>query len=145
MQPLVVLAELFPSLLVQTASCVAGDCMLTKHCRKVLDSILSLPTHQHFGAFRLVDLSAKTGLSFQEVLSACKELDKDGLAELRIIHIMDIQQIPESITLTEPGLNYKAMLRAQRLAYIADKWTDIIACIISIIALIVSIHTALSN
>ena len=67
------------------------------------------------------------------------------MAELRIIHIMDIQQIPESITLTEPGLNYKAMLRAQRLAYIADKWTDIIACIISIIALIVSIHTALSN
>lgn len=67
------------------------------------------------------------------------------MAELRIIDIRGVQQIPESITLTEPGLNYKAILTKQRLDYIADKWTDIAACIISIIALIVSIHTALSS
>lgn len=48
-------------------------------------------------------------------------------------------------TLTEPGLNYKSILTKQRLDYIADKWTDITACIISVIALIVSIHTALSS
>lgn len=119
--------------------------MLTKHCRKVLDTILSLPTHQRLNSFRIVDLSEKTGLPFPETLCACKELDSDGLAELNIVCLRNGQQIPESIVLTEPGLNYKALLRAQRLNYIADKWTDIVACIISIIALIVSIHTALSN
>ncbi len=119
--------------------------MLTKHCRKVLDTILSMPAKQQLDSFRLVDLAAKTGLSFREVLSACKELDKDGMAELRIIDIRGVQQIPESITLTEPGLNYKSILTKQRLDYIADKWTDITACIISVIALIVSIHTALSS
>lgn len=61
------------------------------------------------------------------------------MAELRIVYHRNGQQIPESITLTEPGLNYKAMLMEQRLAYIADKWVDILASIVAVFSLIVSI------
>ena len=113
--------------------------MLTKHCRKVLDTILALPALQRLKSYEIVDLSEETGLSFPETLCACKELDRDGLAELRIVSLRNGQQIAESITLTEPGLNYKAMLRAQRLAYIADKWVDILASIVAVCSLIVSI------
>lgn len=119
--------------------------MLTKNCKIILKHIVSLPGTNRFTTQRITDLAQGTGLSFEEALSACKELSKDGLAELKILHLRNGQEISESITLTEPGLNYKVMLRAQRAAYIADKWTDIIACIISVISLIISIHTALSN
>ena len=115
--------------------------MLTKHCRKVLDTILSLPAHQRLNSFRILDLSEKIGLSFPETLCACKELDRDGLAELHIVYHRNGQQIPESIVLTEPGLNYKALLRAQRLAYIADKWVDILASIVAILASIPSLYS----
>ena len=119
--------------------------MLTKNCKTILKYIISFPEQKRFSSHQISDLAKETRLSFKETLSACKELDKDGLAELKILYLRNGQEIPEAIVLTESGLNYKALLRAQRAAYIADKWTDITACIISIVALIVSIHTALSS
>ena len=119
--------------------------MLTKNCKVILKHITSLPGSNRFASLQITDLAKETRLSFEETLSACKELNKDGLAELKILHLRNGQEIPEAISLTEAGLNYKALLWAQRAAYIADKWTDIIATVIAVISLIVSIHTALSN
>lgn len=113
--------------------------MLTKNCRTILDSILTLPVDRRYGSHRIVALAEKTGLPFCEALAACKELDQDNLATLNISHLRNGQEIPESILLTESGLNYKAQLRAQRLAYLADKWTDILASAVAVCSLIVSI------
>ena len=119
--------------------------MLTKNCKTILRYITSLQGLNRFSSISLPDLVKNTGLAHKEVESACKELDKDGLAELKILHFINGHTVLDSITLTEQGLNYKVLIRAQRIKYIADKWTDIIACVIAVISLIVSIHTALSN
>lgn len=47
--------------------------------------------------------------------------------------------------LTESGKFYKQVRRHQRFDYFLSKWTDILACIIALISLIVSIYTNISN
>ena len=81
--------------------------MLTRNCKLIIDSILSRDETQHFKAYSLRDLCKMTNLSFDNVLSACEELDRDKYATLRILHLPNGQEIRESITLTELGKNYK--------------------------------------
>ena len=88
--------------------------MLTNNRKLILNTILDLEEAQHFKSHSLRDLCKMTSLSFDEVLSACRELDRDGYATLRIIHIPNVQNIPESITLTELGKNYKKKLSSER-------------------------------
>lgn len=119
--------------------------MLTKNCKTILRYITSLPDRSRLSEHQLTEVAENTGISFEAALSACKELDKDGLANIKITHLRNGQDLPTGVTLTESGLNYKALIRARYAKYIADKWIDIIASVISIISLIVSIRTALSN
>lgn len=113
--------------------------MLTKDCRLILDTILSSDSDKRFQAFRISELSNSLNRNFYAILTACKELEKDGFIELHNCCLKNGQELLEFISLTELGTHYKDYLRSQRLRYIADKWIDFLALIIAAIALVVSV------
>lgn len=113
--------------------------MLTKNCRRILNYILSLTPDRHLKFHSIISLSQDIGISFDHTLSACKELARDGYAELKIIRLSNGQEIVDAIVLTEFGRNYKVHLREQRVQYLFSKWIDFLALIVAVIALIVAI------
>lgn len=112
--------------------------MLTKNCRAVIDTILSLDKADPFKLYRIADLSKSARLTLDETIAACLELEKDGRAEVRLIPNAR-RQIPEFVSLTEYGARYREELKGRRIDYIKAKWIDFIALIVAIIALIISI------
>ena len=99
--------------------------------------------------FTLRYLESLCGLSAVELSRAAAYL-----LELKYIQYMKIPELlgktfkyysDPPMELTERGANFRWTIFTEILKYIADKWTDIIACIIALISLIISIHTALSN
>ena len=49
------------------------------------------------------------------------------------------------VRLTELGVNYRMVQRRKAIEYIADKWVDIIACAISILAIIISVQNRIPS
>lgn len=118
--------------------------MRTKNCQLILDYVLSLDESEQLHSHRFLNLSEHTGLSFEQVLVACKELERDSFAEIKYHHLRNGQVMPEAIVLTELGLNYKRHIREQWLSYVTDKWIDFLALIIALVALLKSYETELS-
>ena len=104
---------------------------------------MSLRETEQLQSYSMSDMSNRTGLSVHQVILSCEELERDGYAAIHRTAFGNGQIISEAVKLTELGVNYKAHLRAQRLAYIADKWTDILASAIALCSLIVSITALL--
>ena len=119
--------------------------MLTKNCRIILKTL-----NKHKDEyFTLRHLEALCKLSGPELSRAV-----DHLIALDFVRYTKFSELPGKgpvrfsdppIELTELGANYRRARLMEILKYIADKWTDITACVIAIISLIVSIWTALSN
>lgn len=119
--------------------------MLTKNCRIILKTL-----NKHKDEyFTLRHLEALCSLSEPELARAA-----DYLIELKYVRYTRFPELPGKasirfsdppIELTELGANYRAVLLKEFLKYLADKWIDILASVISIVSLIVSIRTALSN
>lgn len=112
--------------------------MLTKNCRAVIDTILSLDKSNPFKLYRIADLAIRARLTIEEAMAACLELEQDGRAEVRLIPNAR-RQIPEYVSLTEYGARYREELKERRKDYIKAKWIDFFALIVAIIALIISI------
>lgn len=118
--------------------------MLTKNCR----ILLRIMTKDKDAFFSIPDLHRLSGLSGGDTVRAAKYLLDE--------HYVQYQEPPSvpfemsrcsdpPIELTELGANYRAVLIKEFLKYLADKWIDILASVISIVSLIVSIRTALSS
>lgn len=109
--------------------------MLTKNCESILDFITSMPAESIFSIYGISYLANKIGISNEEAIAACKNLDKIGFAE---IHYTDVGmgKIPDYITLTEDGAKYKSVLRQKRIDYLSDKWIDFLALVVAIVAFI---------
>lgn len=116
--------------------------MLTKNCKVVLNTILSLDKANPFKLYRIADLAKSARLTLDETIAACMELEKDGRAEIRLIPGIR-RQIPEYVSLTEYGARYRDEIKERWSAYIWAKWIDFIALIVAIIALIISIAALL--
>lgn len=119
--------------------------MLTKNCRIILKTL-----NKHKDKyFTLRHLETLCNLSESELSRAA-----DHLVTLNFVRYTKFPELPGKaparfsdppIELTELGANYHTVLLKEFLKYLADKWIDILASVISIVSLIVSIRTALSN
>lgn len=112
--------------------------MITKNCKAILDFVISQPEEEHYRAYQIKEIEAGTGLSYEEIISAGKELDRLEYAELKGTEILGIS-VFDCITFSEKGIHYNEEIRENRINYIKDKWIDFSALLVAIAALIISI------
>lgn len=114
--------------------------MLSKNCLTILKKLNADPEAD--GGFSLAKIASLSNLSEADTRRAAEHLVQEGYLEHREPYRDVGQSIPEwrlPLYLTEPGTCYKQIKRQQFWAYIADKWIDILASLVSIISLVVSI------
>lgn len=113
--------------------------MLTKRCYVMLEKMLQTkPDEKEYG-YSVRQLARLCKIPTSDALRVAELLESEGYLESRTITAPYTGSFKESFRLTELGQNYKEVRLRQRLDYLADKWVDITACIISIIALIVAL------
>ena len=94
--------------------------MLTKNCKLVLDSVLSLDQTDWYKAFSMGDL---------------------GFAQITYLNLPNYLPAIDTIHLTERGIHYKDLQREEKLNYFKDKWIDFLALVVALIALLKSFET----
>lgn len=109
--------------------------MLTENCSKILAYLTSLPGEKPRWRHSLQSVASAVELTLEETVSAAKELEAIGYAEVHCVST-PLGNAPEGVTLTEKGINYKALKRWQTRAYWADKWIDLLALAIAIAAFV---------
>ncbi|WP_435321687.1 hypothetical protein [Muriventricola aceti] len=112
--------------------------MLTKNCKLVLDSVLSLDQTDWYKAFSMGDLVKLSGLSMNEIKSVIESLDQLGFAQITYLNLPNYLPAIDTIHLTERGIHYKDLQREEKLNYFKDKWIDFLALVVALIALLKS-------
>ena len=112
--------------------------MLTKNCKLVLDSVLSLDQTDWYKAFSMGDLVKLSGLSMNEIKSVIESLDQLGFAQITYLNLPNYRPAIDTIHLTERGIHYKDLQREEKLNYFKDKWIDFLALVVALIALLKS-------
>lgn len=115
--------------------------MLTKNCKLVLDSVLSLDQTDWYKAFSMGDLVKLSGLSMNEIKSVIESLDQLGFAQITYLNLPNYLPAIDTIHLTERGIHYKDLQREEKLNYFKDKWIDFLALVVALIALLKSFET----
>lgn len=109
--------------------------MLTKNCSKILAYLTSLSDEEPRRLHSIQSVANAVGLTLGETISAAKELEAIGYAEVHYVST-SMGNAPEGVTLTEKGINYRTLKRWQTRAYWADKWIDFLALAIAVAAFI---------
>ena len=112
--------------------------MLTKNCKLVLDSVLSLDQTDWYKAFSMGDLVKLSGLSMNEIKSVIESLDQLCFAQITYLNLPNYLPAIDTIHLTERGIHYKDLQREENLNYFKDKWIDFLALVVALIALLKS-------
>ncbi len=112
--------------------------MVTRNCRAVIKAIQNCGAearYKHYGINQLVEL---THLSTDAVISACEQLQSDGLMEIHYFS-NSYSCIIDTVHLTELGANYGEVKRDNARRYILSHWIDFFALLISLVSLVLSI------
>ena len=121
--------------------------MLYKDDISALDVLISNLADEPVQGYRIDDICRLTGKPYRDIHRTVEHLVSEGFVsqDIGLFGINLNKYEVDVYRLTEQGKFYKKVLRHQRVDYFLSKWTDILACIIALISLIVSIHTSLSN
>lgn len=117
--------------------------MLSKDCKKLLDALIKDLDNQPYRGYDETELTHISGMSESNTVRVAEYLCAHEYMGVEVA-IHPVLGKLAHYHITELGKNYQAEIRQRRMDYIKDKWTDVLASIISIIALIVSI-VALSH
>lgn len=111
-------------------------------CKKILNKMISTSRDTAYlysfstseGDIFIDHFADRIGINRSNVRSAM-----DYLAENGYLEYAKNGETATGFHLSHKGLNWKAFRRADVLNYIADKWVDILASIISMLSLVISI------
>ena len=115
---------------------------MDKVCKKILDKMISAGEGTEYwcsfitssGNIFIEDFAKDIEMNSADVRAAMSYLVKEGY----LTYEMGVPN-PMGVHLSYTGLKWRESYYKSILKYIADKWTDIIASIISLISLILSI------
>lgn len=122
---------------------------MDKICRMILNDLISQgqgtefvyglsETGKYFYGTSIDTLSEKLNLSVDTVKSAIRYLEAENYVEYKVMH-SNKGANNAGVCLSYKGLNWKYFHRKEVLNYIADKWVDFFAAVISLISLIISV------
>lgn len=116
---------------------------MMKTCKTVLYTAQKLKEHENWYP-TFYELAVESKLHPQDVIEACKLLEKDKYVEYfyRSGH-PENKRIPNGISLTLKGYKPKEYAINQFREYLKNNWISLVALIISICALIISISSAI--
>ena len=115
--------------------------MLTKNCKLVLDSVLSLDQTDWYKKYSVRDLAKLSDLSIDEVKSVIESLNQLGFAQITYLSLPNYPTAIDTIHLTERGIHYKDLQKEEKFNYFKDKWIDFLALIVALIALLKSFES----
>ena len=111
--------------------------MLTQNCKCVLDKLLEKNQNNPFRMYCMGEISSISGLTFQETIAACKQLESLGYMEIFYVKLNDSAVI-DTLRITELGAHYKEAHRRKIGKYIANNWISFLALAVAIISLIMT-------
>lgn len=118
--------------------------MLTKNCKSLLNSILSLDPNDWYKVYSVYDLAQLASLSVDEIISVAQALEENGMAQIKYLTVGCYPRVVDGIRLTEQGIHYKDLEKENRINYLKDKWIDFLALLIALIALLKSFESEIA-
>lgn len=121
--------------------------MLYKDDISVLDKLIFDLPNEPIQGYRIDDICQMLNRPYGDIYRTIEHLTAEGFVSKRVGSFGPVGNKYEIdvYKLTESGKFYKQVRKHQRIDYFLSKWTDILACIIALISLIVSIYTNISN
>lgn len=121
--------------------------MLYKDDVSLLDALISDIQNEPIQGYKTDDICQLMNRRYSDVRRTIEHLTLGGFVSKSIGEFGPNGNRYEAdvYRLTERGKFYKQVRKHQRIDYFLSKWTDILACMIALISLIVSIYTNISN
>ena len=113
--------------------------LLNKECKKVLNLLINDLENEPSPGYIIDNISCLSNMPIRSLYRILEYLASNNYIHIRTVNLPHNIMTIHYYRLTELGKCYKDVIRKERLDYIRDKWIDIIACTISLIALIISI------
>lgn len=124
---------------------------MNKTCKKILQTLIKGgkgtqyicaydPAWVGLADISIEDMAQKLSMSVEDIRAASK-----FLAENRYLEYQKAGDRKAGFHLSHKGLNWKYYRREEILRYIADKWVDFFAAVISLLSLVISIIALLQE
>ena len=128
---------------------------MDKTSKKILQKLISAGTGTNYicsfsgSAFgptntNIVDFSESLSMDIEDLRAAVRYLESSGYLEYQMMTTRK-GKVAAGFHLSHKGLNWRYFRRKEILDYIADKWVDFFAAVISLVSLVISIFAILQG